>query len=154
MAHCFAFGRTLWKWVRPTLHMFFLFFENMVSLLPGQLVFFLSIMCTMQVGLRQGKSENFTINFQIREYQRISLFLEKIRDTSGDVIMDKGHKIKDIFFFVWFPWKYIWIISVVFMIDLIENFRSRLRRSHIKKSTKNLAPLAHEYWVTIVKVMV
>ena len=75
--------------------MFFIFFENMVSLLLGQLVF-LSKMCTIQVGQRQGKSENFTIHFQIRENQRISLFLEKIRDTSGDFIMDKGHKFKDI----------------------------------------------------------
>ena len=44
----------------------------------------------MQVGQCQVKSGYFTINFQIRENQRIWPFLEKIRDTSGDIIMDKG----------------------------------------------------------------
>ena len=50
----------------------------------------------LQIGQRQGKSGNLSINFQIRENQRISPILEKIRDTSGDFIMDKGKKIKDI----------------------------------------------------------
>ena len=54
MAHCFPFGRSFLKWMRPTFHMFFIIFENIVSLLLCQLVF-LSIMCTMQVGQRQGK---------------------------------------------------------------------------------------------------
>ena len=44
----------------------------------------------MQVSQRKGKSGNFTINFQSWENQRISHFLEKIRDTSGDFIMDEG----------------------------------------------------------------
>ena len=43
----------------------------------------------MQVGQRQGKSGYFTINFEIGENQRISPFLETIRDTSGDFNMDK-----------------------------------------------------------------
>ena len=40
MAHWFSFGRTFWKLVRPTFHMFFIFFENIISRLTGQLVFF------------------------------------------------------------------------------------------------------------------
>ena len=88
--------------MRPTSHRFFIFFENIVSLLLGQLVF-LSMKCTMQVGHRQGKSGYLTINFEIRENQKISPFLEKIRDTSGDFIIDKGKNKGYMIFLFDFP---------------------------------------------------
>ena len=76
MAYCFPFGRTFWKWVRPTFHMFFIVFEKKCFPLLSQLVV-LSIKCTMQVCQRQGKSGNFTINFKIRENHRTWPFFGK-----------------------------------------------------------------------------
>ena len=145
MVHCFPFGRTFWKWTRPTFHMFFIFLTMGAPDFSRVLYFFrkycypftwsisfLSIKCTLQVGQRQGKSGNFTINFQIQENQRISPFFEKIRDTSGYFITDKG-KIKDIGFFFLISLK-IYLNAKWGFHDFLENVRSRLWRSHILKN--------------------
>ena len=112
-------GRTFRKTVRPSWRNVFpsgAVFENgcarlftcslyfLKILFPFYLVnYFFCLKCTVQVGQRQGKSGNFTINFQIRENQRISPFLEKIRDTSGDFIMNKGKKSRIYDFLFDFP---------------------------------------------------
>ena len=55
----------------------------------------------MQVGQCQGKSGNSTINFSGKS-ENLSLF-EKIRDTSGDFIMDKRKKSRKYDFSFDFP---------------------------------------------------
>ena len=57
----------------------------------------------MQVGQRQGKSGNFTINLKVRENQEILPFLEKIREKSGDFIMDKEKNQAYIIFLFDYP---------------------------------------------------
>ena len=61
-------------------------FENIVSCLLGQFGFF--VYNVHYAGWPA--SRKITINFVIQENQRISLFLEKIRDTPDGFIMDKG----------------------------------------------------------------
>ena len=86
-------GRTFWKWVRPTFHMFFIFCENIVSLSLGQLVFYVRWRMS-SVKENQGVSQSIFKSGKIREsrpfwrksgtHQVISL---RIRENIKDKMM-------------------------------------------------------------------